>query len=202
MSGFPKSLQRLMNELAKLPTIGEKTAARLAYHLVNNDKKLALSLGEVMKHAVETIRLCERCFHLTEEPLCSVCSNPNREQGLLCVVEKPMDLLAIERTGRFQGLYHVIHGVWAPLRGKGPESMRIAELLERVKGSAITEVIIATSSTVEGDATALYLAKLLSALGIKSTRLAQGMPKGGELEYADDVTLSRALQGRSVIGGN
>ena len=193
-------MQKLIAELSRLPSIGEKSATRLAYHLLNNRKDLALSLADSLKRAADSVRLCERCFFLTEEPLCSICNNPSRDSSLLCVVEKPMDLVAVERVGEYKGLYHVLHGLWAPLKGQGPESMKLKELLERLKGGSVSEVIIATSSTVEGDATAIYIARLVSELGVKSSRLAQGIPKGGELEYADEITLSRAFSGRSKIG--
>ena len=172
---------------------------RLAYHLVNNDRDLADNLAQAIVTAVRNVRLCKRCFFLSENELCSICDNSSRDASLLCVVEKPIDLLAIERIGDFRGYYHVLHGVWAPLRGQGPESMRLAELVERIKGGEVSEVILAMAATVEGDATALYLARLISELGIKITRLAQGLPKGGELEYADDLTLSRAFSGRSEM---
>ncbi len=201
MSEFPPAMQKLIVELSRLPSIGEKTASRLAYHLVSHDRKLGISLSEAVRRAVESVRLCERCYYLSEDPLCRICSNASRDAALICVVEKPMDLVAIERVGEYRGYFHVLHGLWAPLKGQGPEQMRLAELLERVKDQTVKEVILATGSTVEGDATALYIAKLLAERGIKSTRLAQGMPKGGELEYADDVTLSRAFAGRSVMGG-
>ncbi len=201
MISFPPALQKLVNELSKLPSIGEKSAARLAYHLVNNDRKLASTLSQALNRAAELVRLCDRCFFLTEEPLCSICKNSGRDASLLCVVEKPMDLIAIERMGEYRGQYHVLHGLWAPLKGQGPESMKLAELVARVKEGAVKEVILATSATVEGDATALYAARILSEMGVRSTRLAQGMPKGGELEYADEVTVSRAFSGRSLISG-
>ncbi len=200
MLGFPRSVQRLIKELSKLPSIGEKSATRLAYHLVNNDRELAVSLAQALSEMRNKVQLCKKCFFICEEELCTVCQDSKRETGILCVVEKPMDLIAIERVGEYRGQYHVLHGVWAPLRGLGPESMKIKELLERVQQDAITEVILATSSTVEGDATALYAARVLNELSVKTSRLAQGMPKGGELEYLDDVTLSRAFQGRSAIG--
>jgi recombination protein RecR len=199
MLAFPAALQKLIRELSKLPSIGEKSATRLAYHLVANDKGLARTLGDALRQAAEQVRYCEKCFFLSEEPLCSVCRNPSRDGALLCVVEKPVDLVAIERVGEFKGLYHVLHGLWAPLRGQGPESMKLKELLERVKGGVVREVIIATSATVEGDATALYIGRLLADVGVKATRPAQGIPKGGELEYADDVTLSRAFAARSSL---
>jgi recombination protein RecR len=199
MIAFPPAMQRLIRELMRLPSIGEKSATRLAYHLINNDKGAALGLSEALKRSVESIRLCEQCFFLTDERLCSICRNPARDSSFVCVVEKPTDLMAIERMGEFKGYYHVLHGLWAPLRGQGPESMKLAELLTRIDSGGVNEVVLALCSTVEGDATSLYIAKLLEERHIKASRLAQGMPKGGELEYADDITLSRALAGRSLI---
>jgi recombination protein RecR len=149
--------------------------------------------------ASQNVRLCERCFFLSEEVTCAICRNPNRDSELLCVVEKPVDLVAIERIAEFKGLYHVLHGLWAPLRGQGPESMRLKELIDRVKEHPPREVIIATSATVEGDATALYIGRMLAEVGVRATRPAQGIPKGGELEYADEVTLSRAFAARSTL---
>lgn len=199
MLSFPPALQRLIKELSKLPSVGEKTATRLAYHLVANDRDLARSLGDALITSAQQIRLCDRCFFLSEESLCSVCRNESRDQSVLCVVEKPVDLVAIERVGEFKGSYHVLHGLWAPLRGQGPESMKLKELMARITSEPIKEVIIATSATVEGDATALYIGRMLADAGVSATRPAQGIPKGGELEYADDVTLSRAFAGRSVL---
>ena len=198
-NAFPPAMQKLIAELSKLPSIGEKTAARLAYHLLSNERKLAVSLSDAIKKAVESVKHCERCFALSDDTLCSICRNSGRDQAYICVVEKPMDLIAIERVGEYRGLYHVLHGLWAPLKGQGPENMKLAELLARVEDATVREVILATGSTVEGDATALYIGRLLKEKNVKSTRLAQGMPKGGELEYADDVTLSRAFSGRSLI---
>lgn len=199
MLSFPPALQRLIKELSKLPSVGEKTATRLAYHLVANDREVARTLGEALQVAAQQVRLCHRCFFLSEEDLCAVCRNPSRDTSLLCVVEKPVDLVAIERIGEFKGVYHILHGLWAPLRGQGPESMRLKELMERIKEHPPREVIIATSATVEGDATALYIGRLLADIGVAATRPAQGIPKGGELEYADDVTLSRAFAARSAL---
>jgi len=201
MLSFPPAMQKLIRELSKLPSIGEKSATRLAYHLVNNDRALAETLADTMRQAIKGVQACTRCFNLSEGELCSICKNPQRDAGLICVIEKPMDLVAIERMGEYRGLYHVLHGLWAPLRGQGPESMKLNELIARLDGGGVKEVILATSSTVEGDATALYVARLVSQKGIPTSRLAQGMPKGGELEYADDITLSRALSGRHVISG-
>lgn len=196
---FPPALQRLIKELSKLPSVGEKTASRLAYHLIANDRDLARSLGAALQQAAQDVRLCEQCFFLSEEPLCSLCRNTSRDPSVLCVVEKPVDLVAIERGGEFKGRYHILHGLWAPLRGQGPESMRLKELLDRVKQGEVKEVILATSATVEGDATALYIGRMLADIGVTSTRPAQGIPKGGELEYADDVTLSRAFAARNTL---
>jgi len=194
-------MQKLIRELSKLPSIGEKSATRLAYHLVNNDRALAESLADTLRAAIKGVQTCTTCFNLSEGESCVICRNPQRDPKTICVIEKPMDLVAIERMGEYRGLYHVLHGLWAPLRGQGPESMKLNELVERIKGGAVKEVILATSSTVEGDATALYVARLVAQHGIPTSRLAQGMPKGGELEYADDITLSRALSGRHVISG-
>lgn len=196
---FPPALQRLIKELSKLPSVGEKTATRLAYHLIANDRDLARSLGAALQQSAQEVRLCERCFFLSEEPLCSLCRNTSRDPSVLCVVEKPVDLVAIERGGEFKGLYHILHGLWAPLRGQGPDSMKLKELMDRVRSGCVSEVILATSATVEGDATALYIGRMLADLGIKTTRPAQGIPKGGELEYADDVTLSRAFAARNTL---
>ena len=199
MLAFPPAMRKLIQELSKLPSIGDKSATRLAYHLINNDPRLASTLSSALEEAVSSVKLCEKCFFLTEEKLCTICCNSSRDSSLLVVVEKPMDVVAVERISEFRGYYHVLHGLWAPLRGQGPESMKLQELHARLDLGEIKEVILATSSTVEGDATALYLARLLSDRGIRSTRIAQGMPKGGELEYADDVTLSHALAGRNLI---
>ena len=197
---LPEAMQKLIREFSRLPSIGEKSATRLAYHLVNGDRALAGSLADALGRAVETVGLCQQCFFLTEgEKLCQICSNQERHNGLLCVVEKPVDLVALERVGDFKGHYHVLHGVWAPLRGQHPDSMRLKELIERIKISKYSEVILALGSTVEGDATSLYIARLIRDLGAAVSRLAQGMPKGGELEYADDVTLARAFAGRNQL---
>jgi recombination protein RecR len=198
---FPTAMDKLIRELCKLPSIGEKSATRLAYHLVAQDPKLASNLASVLAQVSSSIRLCERCFFLAESELCSICSDSNRNSSLLCVVEKPMDMIAIEKVGEYRGQYHVLHGLWAPLRGMGPEDIRLAELIERIKTGEIEEVILATSSTVEGDATAMYISRILAESGVKASRLAQGLPKGGELEYTDEITLARAFSGRSVMNG-
>ena len=201
MLALPRSMQKLIRELSKLPAVGEKSATRLAYFLLNSDRSVARSLAVALEAAAAEVTYCTKCYFLSDQETCAICSDVTRDQSLLCVVEKPTDLLAIERMGEFKGLYHVLHGLWAPLKGKGPDDIRLKELIDRAKLGVIKEVIIATGSTVEGDATALYVARLLSECGVKSSRPAQGIPKGGELEYADDVTLSRAIMGRSTISG-
>ncbi len=199
MLALPIALQKLVHELGKLPSVGEKTAARLAYYLLNGKRDLAQSLAEALNLAAQKITFCKQCFFFADEELCAICRSELRDRSLICVVEKPIDLLALERSAEFKGLYHVLHGLWSPLRGQGPEQIKIHELLGRIKQGGIKEVIIAISSTVEGDATALYLARMLHELGVPTSRLAQGVPRGGELEYADDLTLARALNGRVSI---
>jgi len=198
-TSFPPSLQKLVHELSRLPSIGTKSAMRLAYHLINNDPELVDSLRESLAEAKLKIRQCEKCHFITEANLCAICSNPARDASLICVVEKPVDVISIERSGEFRGVYHVLHGLWAPLRGKGPDSMKFKELVARVREDRAREVILALSATVEGDATSLYVAKALSDLGVRATRLAHGLPKGGELEFADDITLSHAFNGRRDV---
>ena len=199
MRSYPKPLQKLIRELAKFPTVGEKTATRLAYFLISSPAEVGAEMAEAITEAVSTIRFCDQCFNISEAELCIVCQDPERDGSTLCVVEKPMDIMALERVGEYRGLYHVLHGLWAPLRGKGTESIKLAELLERIEREPVSEVILATSSTVEGDATALFIARQLEDKEITLSRPAQGLPKGGELEYADDVTLSRAFAGRGAL---
>lgn len=212
---FPLSMRKLIAELAKLPAIGEKSATRLAYHIINGKSEDSEKLAAAITEAKSKVRLCETCFGLTDEPICPICADENRNHKTICVVEKPADLIAIERSGGFDGVYHVIHGLWSPLRGVGPEETKITELIKRIRQNAddstnnvtpqnitpqkIEELIIATSTTVEGDVTAMYIAKNVSSFGVKISRIAQGLPKGGELEYADQGTLAHALQGRNVI---
>lgn len=199
MVGLPQPLQQLIASLSRLPSIGEKSATRLACFLVNDETGVGQQLLDVLARAKGEIKLCNTCFYYSVKDSCQICESTSRDSKLLCIVEKPVDILAVERLGEYKGLYHVLHGLWAPLRGQGPEKMKLKELIDRVAGGGFEEIIIGTSPTVEGDATALYLAKILAENGIKFTRLAQGLPKGGELEYADDVTLSRAFSGRSVV---
>ena len=198
MQYLPKPLQRLISELNKLPNVGGKSAARLAYHLINFPQN-ADALAAAIRDAAGVLQQCQQCYFITDEAHCSICKNTNRDPALVCIVEKSADLIAIEQAGVFRGYYHVLHQLWSPLKGQGLEGMHLTELLERTKKQEIKEVIIATGATVEGEATALYLARLLNDHGIQATRLAQGLPKGGDLEYLDDVTLSRALSGRTAI---
>jgi recombination protein RecR len=192
----PDPLNRLVAELAKLPGIGEKTAQRLAFHILRSPAQYAQDLSAAIAEVVQKVRLCQRCFALTEAELCQMCQDPRRDDRILCVVENVADLMAIEKTREFRGRYHVLHGVLSPLDGTGPDQLRIRELLNRLRGGGTGEVIVATNPDVEGEATALYLTRLLKPMGIKVTRIAQGLPIGSDLEFADQATLSRALAAR------
>jgi len=197
MIHFSQSLTKLIGELKKLPGIGDRTALRLAFHILKSptmSRELAGSLLEVH----EKVRFCSICFGITEDDPCCICSG-NRDEKVICVVEEPQDLLAVERSGAFRGRYHVLQGALSPLSGVMPGDLRIAELMERLRGSAVDEVVLATNFTVEGEATALYLTGLIKPLSIRVTRLAHGMPIGGDLEYADTATVQRALEGRNEI---
>lgn len=193
---LPAPLQKLVQQLTRLPGIGEKTATRLAFHLLRSDADYARTLSEAIVAVKREIRLCSQCLGFTDEDPCAICSNPRRSGEIVCVVEDPSDILAIERAGDFQGRYHVLHGTLAPLEGIGPEQLKIADLLARLRDGRVKEIILATNPTVEGEATALYLARLIKPLGVKVTRIAHGLPMGGDVEYTDGVTLSRALEGR------
>ncbi|MBI4287399.1 MAG: recombination protein RecR [Chloroflexi bacterium] len=190
---------RLIEELHKLPGIGPKTAQRLAYHLLRSPKEYAQSLAEAIVAVKERVVLCSRCQNITEDDPCLICRDEKRDNSLICVVEEPLDILALEKSGSFKGLYHVLHGALSPLDGIGPEDLKVRELLERLKGENVAELILATNPNLEGEATAMYLHRLLSPLGVKITRLARGLPVGSDLEYADEVTLTRALEGRQEI---
>jgi len=189
-------ISRLIRELAKLPGIGEKTASRLAFHILRAPGEYARELASALVEVKEKIRLCSTCMNLTEQDPCTLCSDVRRDPSLVAVVATPPDLYAIERTGGFRGRYHVLHGVLSPLEGIGPDDLRIKELLGRVGRGELKEIIVATSPNVEGEATALYLAKVLRPLGVRVTRIASGLAVGGELEYADGVTITRALEAR------
>ena len=193
MSADP--IARLTVLFARLPGVGEKTAQRLAFHVLKSPPEYARDLAAALLALREEVRLCSTCCNLTAQDPCPVCTDPQRDPRIICVVESVPDLLAVERTREFRGLYHVLHGALSPLDGVGPDQLKIKELLPRIS-AGVEEVIVATDPTVEGEATALYLTRLLKPLGVRVTRIAQGVPMGGDLEYADQVTLARALQGR------
>ena len=199
MSTYTPAIEDLIDKLAKLPGIGKKTAARLALHILGSSQDDAQALARSILRVKERIGLCRVCFNIAEGNMCTICRNAQRTHSLMCVVEGPSDLMAIEATGVFRGLYHVLHGAIAPLDGVGPQELKIAELLERLNKGGVTEVIIATNPTVEGDATALYLAKIIKPLGITVTRIAQGIPAGGDIEYVDSKTMTRSLEGRREV---
>jgi recombination protein RecR len=195
---FAGPIARLVQQLGKLPGIGEKTAARLAFHILRAPPEDAAALAAAIADVKVKIRFCGICCDLTDRDPCAICSDARRESNVVCVVAQPQDVVAVERAAGFRGRYHVLHGLLSPLDGVGPDDIRIAELLKRCAGT-IDEVILATSPSVEGEATAVYIAKLVRPLGVRATRIATGMPMGGELEYADQVTLARAIDGRREI---
>jgi len=199
VAAYAKPIDRLIEALSRLPGIGRKTASRLAFHILRGSLSEAQGLAKAIVEVKEKIRLCSTCFNLTDEDPCQICRDDRRSGDVLCVVEGPNDLMAIENTGTFNGRYHVLHGTIAPLEGIGPEDIKIKELMDRLQRGRITEVILATNPTVEGGATALYLTELIKPLGIKVTRIAYGIPMGGEIEYSDGMTLSKALEGRREI---
>jgi recombination protein RecR len=192
-------IARLVAELAKLPGVGEKTAARLAFHILRAPSEDAAALASAITDLRAKIRLCSQCWDFTEDEPCQICRDQRRDPTLLCAVAHPQDVIAIERTGGYRGRYHVLHGVLSPLDGIGPEDLRIAELIRRCGEGGLREVIVATNPSVEGETTAIYLAKLIRPLGIRVSRIATGVPMGGELEYADRLTLARALDGRREL---
>jgi len=194
-----KYLELLIAELEKLPSIGLKSAQRLALHLLRVPKEDALRLAEAIRAVRERVGFCTTCGNFSETDPCALCSDPRRDTKVLCVVEQPVDVLAFERTGQFAGRYHVLGGALSPLEGTSPEQLRIRELLSRLRGGEVKEVILATNPNVNGEATALYLSKLLTPLGVRVTRIARGVPMGSDLEYSDQVTLARALEGRRDV---
>jgi len=189
-------VSRLVDELHKLPGIGPKTAQRLTYYLVRMPEEEARSLAEAVLAVKDRIVLCSQCYNITESDPCTLCGDQSRDQTSICVVEEAMDVLALERTGVYKGLYHVLHGVISPMNGIGPDDLRIQPLLSRLRDGGVQEIVLATNPNLEGEATAMYVQKLIAPLGLKVTRLARGLPVGGDLEYADDVTLGRAMEGR------
>ncbi|MFQ5883030.1 MAG: recombination mediator RecR [Candidatus Methylomirabilales bacterium] len=197
---YAPPLNRLVDALMRLPGVGAKTAQRLAFYLLKASREEALQLAEAIVEVKERIRVCQLCYNIAEGEQCGLCQDPTRDGSLLCVVEEANDLLAIERTGTFKGRYHVLQGTLSPIEGRGPEQITAKELVGRLKSGEVKEVILATNPNVEGEATALYLARLTGPLGVRVTRIAHGLPVGGDLEYADEVTLARALEGRREMG--
>jgi len=193
------TIDKLIEELSKLPGIGKKTARRLTFYLMKVPRHDALSLADAIRELKDRITTCSICTNLTEKDPCDICMGRQRDRNVICVVEEASDVMAIERVGEFRGLYHVLQGVLSPLDGVGPDELTVDKLLERLKNSEIKEVIVATNPTVEGEATTIYLNKILTSMGVKVTRIARGLPVGGDIEYADDMTLSRAIEGRREL---
>lgn len=191
-----RPIQRLLDELERLPGVGPKSAQRIAYWLLTVEQPTAQRLADAILDVKSSIHFCPRCFDFATGDVCDVCGDPERDASIVCVVEEPRDVAAVERTGSFRGLYHVLHGAISPIDGVGPDQLRVAELLQRLEDGSVTEVVVATNPNVEGETTALYLARLLKPLGVRVTRIASGLPVGGDLEYADEVTLGRALEAR------
>lgn len=199
MDLYSGPMNRLIDELASLPGIGEKSAQRLAFHIIHLPKERVGRLASALTEAREQVRYCKTCCNLTDGELCPICANPKRDHGTIMVVETTRDLAAYEKTGRYEGVYHVLHGAISPMLGIGPGDIRIQELMGRLAGEEVKEVILATNSSLEGETTAMYLSKLIKPLGIRTTRIASGVPVGGDLEYIDEVTLLRALEGRTEL---
>ena len=199
MPQLPEPLERLISELSRLPGVGPKTAQRLAFHLLRADRQRTESLAQAIVDMKARIGFCERCYNISEGSLCAICSSARRDATLLCVVETPLDVLAVERTSEFAGLYFVLNGVISPIDGVGPDQLHVPQLLDRVRGDGVAEVIVATDADIEGEATAVYLQRALAPLGVQVTRPAHGLPVGGDLEYADELTLARAITGRRAF---
>lgn len=199
MNAYPKSVSRLIEELSKLPGVGEKSATRLAFHLISAPPEDIDGLIGALRETEEKIHLCPECYAITDEEVCEICSDPRRDHTTICVVENTNDIYAIERMMQFRGVYHVLHGAISPLEGVGPEDIRAAELVRRVSDGKVEEVIMATNPSPEGEATAMYLKNLISPLGVKVTRLAKGIPIGADVEYVDEITLIKAFEGRYVL---
>ena len=198
MDMFSGHINKLIEELGTLPGIGQKTAQRLAFHIMNMPKERVEGLGQAMMNAKTHVRYCKECFTLTDQEVCPICANKSRNHKVIMVVENPRDLAAYEKTGKFEGVYHVLHGAISPMLGIGPGDIRLSELIQRLQQD-VDEVIIATNSSLEGETTAMYISKLIKPAGIKVTRIASGVPVGGDLEYIDEVTLLRALEGRTEL---
>ena len=199
MSYYSPSIEKLIESFEKLPSIGHKTATRLAFHMLNLNEESTKEFINSIIEAKKNLRYCSKCFNITETDPCPICSSPKRDQSTICVVEDVKDVVAMEKTHEFKGVYHVLHGSISPMNGIGPEDIKIKELIERLRDTDVKEIIIATNPRVEGEATAIYLSKLIKPIGIKVTRIAHGIPVGGDLEYTDEVTLSKALEGRREL---
>lgn len=199
MTKFIPPISRLIDEFARLPGVGKKSAQRLAFHIINMDQTQAVNFAEAILDVKRKVKYCEKCFNITDQNLCDICSDPGRNQELMCIVESARDLIAIENTKEFHGFYHVLHGSISPMEGIGPNDIKIKELLVRLQNDETKEIIIATNPTIEGEATAMYISKLLKGTGITVSRLAHGIPVGGDLEYADEITLAKAIEGRRII---
>ena len=199
MARMIRPVANLYEQLRRLPGVGSKTAMRLAYHIIDMPAEEVQQLAEALSSAKKSIHYCSQCYNLTDGDKCAICSDPSRDSFTICVVEQPQDIAAMERSHGYNGLYHVLHGVLSPLDGVGPDKLRIRELFQRLQRESISEIIIATNSDVEGEATATYLAQLLKPIGITVSRIAHGLPMGGDLEYADEVTLSKALENRRAM---
>ena len=195
MEYYSNQINQLIEELSKLPGVGAKSAQRLAFHIINRPVEEVRRLSDTIIQARENVRYCKQCFTLTDQELCPICKNPKRDQGTIMVVENTRDLAAYEKTGKFEGIYHVLHGAISPMLGIGPNDIKLKELMQRLQGD-VREVIIATNSSLEGETTAMYISKLIKPTGIRVSRIASGVPVGGDLEYIDEVTLLRALEGR------
>ncbi len=198
---FAGPVQDLIDELGRLPGVGPKSAQRIAFHLLKVPKEDALRLARAVTEVKERVAMCARCFNVSEGTECGICADPQRETGVLCVVEEPRDIAAVEKTQEYRGRYHVLLGAISPIEGIGPDQLKVRELLARLEPEGVEEVILCTNPNIEGEATAMYLARLLKPLGIRTTRIASGLPVGGDLEYADELTLGRALEGRRDLEG-
>ncbi|MCF0230886.1 MAG: recombination protein RecR [Enterococcus sp.] len=199
MREYPRALENLIRELSRLPGIGGKTAQRLAFHILSQPNKTAVDLANSIFEAKRSIHYCKQCGNFTDRELCNICEDSRRDNGLICVVESPKDIIPIERTREFPGKYHVLHGTISPMDGIGPDDINLKSLIERLKENEVRELIIATNPNIEGEATAMYIAKLVKPSGIKISRLAHGIPMGGDLEYTDEVTILKALEGRKEL---
>ena len=199
MDGAPASVTRLIDAFRRLPTVGPKTAERLTYFLLRNPNNLTTELANALIDLRDKTILCSMCFNLADVDPCHICRNPARDRSVICVVEEPLDILAIERTGEYKGLYHVLHGAISPMERVSAEDLKIRELVERLRSDEVQEIILATNPNMEGDATAMFISRQLAGVGVRITRLARGLPIGGDLEYADQFTLTRALEGRREI---